>query len=59
MEKVRDTKIIDYFVPEEKEYIENHVYPKVKREGNWTGETKFRHFESGEAIPMTCNIFVI
>lgn len=58
-EAARKTRIIDYFTPGEQERIESVVLPKVLKEGSWSGDTIFRHFETGEEIPMTWNAFLM
>lgn len=58
-EAVRKTRILDYFPPVEQERIASVVLPKVLTEGYWSGDTIFRHFETGEEIPMTWNVFLM
>ena len=33
--------------------------PAVMEHGLWQGESRFRHFRTGEAIPVDHNIFVL
>ena len=46
------TKVTDYFFPEDAEYMVNEVIPNVLANGTWAGELRFRHFRTGEAIPV-------
>ncbi|MFN2474682.1 MAG: PAS domain S-box protein, partial [Sphingomicrobium sp.] len=58
LETVRSTQIIDYFAPEDHETILNEVLPAA-RVGYWEGELHFRHFQTGEIIPVLYNIFPV
>jgi len=58
-EQVRNTRIIEYVKEEERGRIQHEVLPRVFREGSWEGETLFRHFKTGAAIPMLQHIFLI
>jgi PAS domain S-box-containing protein len=58
-EQVRNTRIIEYVKEEERGRIQHEVLPRVFREGAWEGETLFRHFKTGAAIPMLQHIFLI
>ncbi|KST63908.1 PAS domain S-box protein [Mastigocoleus testarum] len=59
LEAVTKTEIIDYFLPEDKAYVQEVIYPTVMREGYWKGEFRFRHFQTGEAIPVDYTLFLI
>ncbi len=59
LEEVRKTHVIDYFPPDERPFILNHVLPIMFEQGFWRGESRFQHFETGEVIPMSWNVFVI
>ena len=58
-EAVRNTVILDYFVPEDQAYVEEVIYPILRREGLWQGEFRFRHFKTGQAIPVDYTLFTI
>jgi len=57
--QVRATRIFDFVVEEDRERIQRQVWPAVLREGLWDGETRFKHFQTGAAIPMLQHIFCI
>ena len=46
------TSIEDYFPPEQWPEIAATVFPAVQETGNWRGELSFRHFGTGELIPV-------
>lgn len=49
----------DFFAPEDADAIHAEVLPTVDREGSWAGERQLRHWPTGEAIPVLCNVFPI
>ncbi|GJD20508.1 hypothetical protein RIVM261_054640 [Rivularia sp. IAM M-261] len=57
--QVQKIHIADYHIPEDWAYLEKEVLPKVITEGRWEGEFRFRHFQTGETIPIEYNIFTI
>ena len=54
---VGGTRILDYFTPASQEVVLTTVLPAVKATGYWEGELHFRHFVTGDAIPVIYNIF--
>jgi PAS domain S-box-containing protein len=56
---VHSTRIIDYFAAEDQPTLVNEVLPAVRETGYWEGELRFRHFETGQLIPVLYNIFPI
>lgn len=56
---VRATRIADYYAEGEKKDRLPEMMSAVMREGKWQGEIWFRHFESGELIPMLQHSFVV
>ena len=57
--QARATRVLDYVAEEERDRFETYILPTVLRDGRWEGQTRFRHFRTGAAIPMLQNIFVI
>jgi PAS domain S-box-containing protein len=53
------TRILDYFVPEERPRLVEEVLPAVERHGFWEGELHFRRFDTGAAVPVHYNIFPV
>ena len=59
MEDVRRTTVLDYFWPEDLPRVESEAIPTLVREGRWSGEVRFRHFQTGAPIPTMWNAFAI
>jgi PAS domain S-box-containing protein len=58
-EHIRATRVLDYVVADARPRVEQHVLPAVMQHGHWEGETSFRHFQTGAAIPMLQHVFCI
>ncbi|MBV9867670.1 MAG: PAS domain S-box protein [Abitibacteriaceae bacterium] len=59
VEHLQSTQITDYFFPEEHARIENEILPEMFQAGRWSGEISFRHFKTGQAIPVIWDVFTI
>ena len=57
LEQVRRTKISDYFIAEQRQFVEEVVLPAVAREGRWTGELTMQHFVTGATFPVHYDLF--
>ncbi|MGL5081972.1 MAG: PAS domain S-box protein [Microcoleaceae cyanobacterium] len=53
------TSIMECFLPQDVPYMMDTVLPTVMQEGLWRGEYRFRNFQTGEAIPVDYNLFVL
>ncbi len=51
--------ITDFFPPEQVDAVLAEMLAAVERDGHWTGELTFRHFRTGEAIPVLYSAFPI
>jgi PAS domain S-box-containing protein len=58
-EDVSRLQIKDFFFPEEFASLEGTIIPSVLRDGRWQGEVRFRHFQSGESIPVDYHVFPV
>jgi PAS domain S-box-containing protein len=56
---VTQTRVMDYFWPEDLPRIEAEAVPALERDGHWSGEVRFRHFQTGQPIPTMWNVFAI
>jgi PAS domain S-box-containing protein len=56
---VTQLTIADFFPPEQVETVTRVVLPAVERDGQWAGELNFRHFQSGELIPVLYSVFPV
>ncbi|MBD2411047.1 histidine kinase [Nostoc calcicola FACHB-389] len=59
LEEVKQKAVLDYVMPEDKDYFQQHILPTVRSQGRWQGEFRFRHLQTGEAIPVDYNIFTV
>jgi len=55
----RSLTVSDFFPPDQNEIVQRDVLPAVAAGGTWSGELCFRHFESGELIPVLYSVFPI
>ncbi|EXJ15039.1 hybrid sensor histidine kinase/response regulator [Imhoffiella purpurea] len=51
-EAVLAARIEDFIHPEDLPFARQEVLPIIAREGRWSGEIRFRHFRTGEAIDV-------
>ncbi len=58
-EAARTTAVPDYFAPECRATVTDTVLPTVRREGWWEGELTFRHFGTGEGVPVLYSVFPV
>ena len=56
---VRATKVPEYIFGQDQDKFLHEVWPAVLQYGHWEGEIRFRHFKTGDAIPMLQKIFCI
>jgi len=56
---ISQVRVIDFFFEEDRDYVEGHILPQLLTDGHWEGEFRFRHFQTGDAILVWYNAFVI
>ena len=56
---VEQTKIPEYYPPEERAFVDNVITKSMIERGRWSGETYFRNWKTGEAIPVSDESFLI
>lgn len=56
---INSVMIADFFPPAEAEAVLTKVLPAVTRDGSWSGERMFRHFQTGELIPVFYTVFPV
>jgi PAS domain S-box-containing protein len=49
----------DFFFPEDAAALATTIIPAVMLDGRWQGEVRFRHFQSGEIIPVDYHVFPV
>jgi PAS domain S-box-containing protein len=57
MERVRRTRVPDYFAPEDQATVGDEMFAAVLEEGRWVGELNLRHFQTGKSIPVLWDVF--
>ncbi|MFN3791806.1 PAS domain S-box protein [Massilia sp.] len=58
-EEALATPMMDFFFPEDRDFIAEVFLPRVARDGHSETEVRFRHFRSGAAIWIICTVYVI
>jgi PAS domain S-box-containing protein len=56
---VRASRIPEYVFEGDREKFLQEIWPSIVQRGEWEGEVRFRHFETGAAIPMLQKAFSI
>ena len=59
LEAARAAPLSDSFTPEFAPNVRGVIIPRILQEKAWTGEVDFRHFETGETIPMGVSAFLV
>lgn len=57
-EAVASTRIEEYFLPENLPFVKGTILPAVMKHGRWAGEFRFRHFKTGEPVPVLYELFL-
>ena len=57
LEQVRGSKIIDYFIAEQRQFVDEIVLPAVATDGRWSGELTMQHFVTGATFPVWYALF--
>jgi PAS domain S-box-containing protein len=56
---VGETEILDYYPLEERDFASDVIIKGMVEHDHWSGETHFRHWKTGEAIPVSDEHFLI
>jgi len=56
---VEKTRIPEYYPPEERAFVDEVIVKSMVERGRWSGETHFRNWQTGEAIPVSDEHFMI
>jgi PAS domain S-box-containing protein len=57
LEDARTTRLGDYFMPDDRAFVEAEIAPAVARDGRWLGDLRMRHFGTGEQVAVSFNAF--
>jgi PAS domain S-box-containing protein len=58
-EEARTRRGIHYMFPEDRQFVNEVLWPTVLEKGCWSGEMRFRHFKTGDPIPVLYSAFRI
>jgi PAS domain S-box-containing protein len=58
-EEARTRRGIHYIFPEDRQFVNEVLWPTVLEKGSWSGEMRFRHFKTGDPIPVLYSAFRI
>jgi PAS domain S-box-containing protein len=58
-EEARERRGIHYIFPEDRQFVNEVLWPTVLEKGSWLGEMRFRHFKTGDPIPILYSCFRI
>jgi PAS domain S-box-containing protein len=58
-EEARTRRGIHYMFPEDRPFVNEVLWPAVLEKGSWSGEMRFRHFKTGDPIPILYSAFRI
>jgi len=56
---IETTLISDYYTPDQRAFAEDVIVRSMLEQGRWHGETRFRHWQTEQAIPVSDEHFVI
>jgi PAS domain S-box-containing protein len=58
-EEAKARRGIHYIFPEDRQFVNDVLWPTVLEKGSWSGEMRFRHFRTGDPIPVLYSAFRI
>jgi PAS domain S-box-containing protein len=58
-EEARTRRGIHFIFPEDRQFVNEVVWPTVLQKGSWSGEMRFRHFKTGDPISVLYSAFRI
>ncbi len=57
-EEALQTKITEYFMPEDLPFVQTTILPTLKKEGHWSGELRLRNLKTRQPIPILYDLFL-
>jgi PAS domain S-box-containing protein len=58
-EEAKARRGIHYIFREDRQFVNDVLWPTVLEKGSWSGEMRFRHFKTGDPIPVLYSAFRI
>src|SRR4028119_895914 len=59
LDEARTKHITDFFMAEDVDFVQESILPAVMKEGSWRSDYRFRHFVTGQPIPVDYTLFLI
>src|SRR5258705_1868287 len=59
LEEAKTRRGLHYLFPEDRPFVNAVLWPTVLEKGSWSGELRFRHFKTGDPIPIHYSAFRI
>ncbi|WP_445250455.1 PAS domain S-box protein [Microcoleus sp. OTE_8_concoct_300] len=59
LDEARTKHITDFFMAEDLDFVQQSILPAVMKEGGWRSDYRFRHFVTGQPIPVDYTLFLI
>src|ERR1700724_1867789 len=59
LEEAKARRGIHYIFPEDRQFVNDVLWPTVLEKGSWSGEMRFRHFKTKDPIPVLYSAFRI
>jgi PAS domain S-box-containing protein len=59
LEEAKTRRGLHYMFPEDRPFVNAVLWPTVLEKGSWSGEMRFRHFKTGDPIPIHYSAFRI
>jgi PAS domain S-box-containing protein len=59
IEEAKTKSMYDFFTAESAKILREEIVPVTVRDGFWQGEFQFRHFQTGENIPVDFTLFTV
>src|ERR1700686_3678806 len=56
-EEARARRGIHYYFSEDRQFVNEVLWPRVLKEGSWSVEVRFRHFKTGDPIALLYSAF--
>jgi PAS domain S-box-containing protein len=59
LEEAKTKHISDFFMPEDLDFVQQSIMPAIMQEGGWRSDYRFRHFVTGQPIPLDYTLFLV
>ncbi len=59
MEQARATRLLDFFIPNDRAFVQTQILPAIADDGRWLGEFRLRNFRTAAALPVLFTAFAL